>query len=131
MKQIYIGASAKEKTVVSSANTARAAQSGSLLVFATPFMIALMEKATCRAVGPFLEDDETTVGTGISVSHDKASGIGEEITAYAEIANVNGRKITFNVYAENEKSEIIGKGEIERFVVSGEKFMSKINGKKD
>ena len=88
-------------TIVNSTNTAVAAQSGSLQVFGTPFMIALMEKATCAAVVDILDDGETTVGTNISVSHIKASGVGSVITAYASLldSDVDGRKLTFKVEA--------------------------------
>ena len=47
----------------------------------TPYMIALMENATCAAVEPYLEEGETTVGTRIDVTHDRASKTGETITA--------------------------------------------------
>uniref|UniRef100_UPI00402854CA thioesterase family protein n=1 Tax=Eubacterium sp. TaxID=142586 RepID=UPI00402854CA len=131
MKEITLGALASATTKVSSENTAVAAQSGSLEVFATPFMVALMEKATCLAVEPFLEGDETTVGISINISHDKASAVGEEITATAKITAVEGRKITFEVEAVNGFSEKIGGGTIARFAVSGEKFMSKLNTPKE
>lgn len=120
MRQSKIRAAARERFVyerdknrrfcgkeltVNSANTAVAAGSGSLEVLGTPFMIALMEGATCDAVAPYLEDGETTVGTHIDVSHDRASKTGEKITAHAEITEISGRKITFAVYAQNEKGE--------------------------
>ena len=108
--------------------TLRLPPAGSLRVLGTPFMIALMEKATCNAVHEFLEFGETTVGTCISVSHDKASGVGEIVTAFAKITAAEGRKITFSVYAENESGDVIGKGVIERFVVKSEKFLSKVYG---
>lgn len=128
MKEIQLNAEASVSLEVTDDNTAVAAGSGSLRVLGTPFMIALMEKATCNAVHEFLEFGETTVGTCISVSHDKASGVGEIITAFAKITAVEGRKITFSVYAENESGDVIGKGVIERFVVKSEKFLSKVYG---
>ena len=128
MKEIQLNAEASVSLEVTDDNTAVAAGSGSLRVLGTPFMIALMEKATCNAVHEFLEFGETTVGTCISVSHDKASGVGEIITAFAKITAAAGRKITFSVYAENESGDVIGKGVIERFVVKSEKFLSKAYG---
>lgn len=128
MKEIQLNAEASVSLEVTDDNTAVAAGSGSLRVLGTPFMIALMEKATCNAVHEFLEFGETTVGTCISVSHDKASGVGEIITAFAKITSAEGRKITFSVYAENESGDVIGKGVIERFVVKSEKFLSKVYG---
>ena len=115
-------------TIVNSTNTAVAAQSGSLQVFGTPFMIALMENA---AVVDILDDGETTVGTNVSVSHIKASGVGSVITAYASLldSDVDGRKLTFKVEAKEEDGSVIGAGEIERFVVLSDRFMKKVESK--
>lgn len=115
--------------LVNSAYTAIAARSGSLEVLGTPYMIALMEKATCSACESLLEEGETTVGTAINITHDKASGLGELIKATATLKAVNGRKLTFDVIATDSKEDIIGKGTITRFVVNGERFMSKVESK--
>ena len=128
MKEIQLNAEASVSLEVTDDNTAVAAGSGSLRVLGTPFMIALMEKATCNAVHEFLEFGETTVGTCISVSHDKASGVGEIVTAFAKITAAEGRKITFSVYAENESGDVIGRGVVKRFVLKIEKFLSKVYG---
>ncbi len=115
--------------LVNSAYTAIAARSGSLEVLGTPFMIALMEKATCSACESLLDEGETTVGTAINITHDKASGLGELIKATATLKAVEGRKLTFDVIATDSKEDIIGKGTITRFVVNGERFMSKVESK--
>ena len=115
--------------LVNSAYTAIAARSGSLEVLGTPFMIALMEKATCSACESLLDEGETTVGTAINITHDKASGLGELIKASATLKAVEGRKPTFDVIATDSKEDIIGKGTITRFVVNGERFMSKVESK--
>ncbi len=115
--------------LVNSAYTAIAARSGSLEVLGTPFMIALMEKATCSACESLLDEGETTVGTAINITHDKASGLGELIKASATLKAVEGRKLTFDVIATDSKEDIIGKGTITRFVVNGERFMSKVESK--
>ena len=115
--------------LVNSAYTAIAARSGSLEVLGTPYMIALMEKATCSACESLLDEGETTVGTVINITHDKASGLGELIKASATLKAVDGRKLTFDVIATDSKEDIIGKGTITRFVVNGERFMSKVESK--
>ncbi len=115
--------------LVNSAYTAIAARSGSLEVLGTPYMIALMEKATCSACESLLDEGETTVGTAINITHDKASGLGELIKASATLKTVEGRKLTFDVIATDSKEDIIGKGTITRFVVNGERFMSKVESK--
>lgn len=129
MKDLIIGVSFEEITIVNSTNTAIAASSGSLPVFGTPFMIALMEKATCSAISEYLEEGETTVGTNINVVHSKASGIGDVITAKATLVEADGRKLVFEVSAKDDKGNKIGSGTIERFVVSTEKFMRKVASK--
>lgn len=127
MKDLAIRAYAEASVKVGKDNTAVAVGSGSLEVFGTPCMIALMEKATVKAIAPFLENDETTVGTKIDVSHCKASGVGTVITARAEICEVQGRKLVFKVSAVDDKGDIIGEGTIERFAVNSERFMSKLS----
>ena len=127
MKDIQSKAYAEVSVEVGEDNTAVAVGSGSLEVFGTPCMIALMEKATVNAVAPFLENDETTVGTQINVSHCKASAVGAVITARAELSEVQGRKLVFDVIAYDDKGDVIGEGVIERFVVFAEKFMSKLS----
>ena len=102
---------------VNATNTAVAAESGSLPVFATPFMIALMEKATCNAAEPLLDEGETTVGTAINVCHIKASVEGKYIKASAVLTEIDKRKLTFSVTAEELNGEVIGSGTVERFVV--------------
>lgn len=129
MKEFEHELKGEAMTLVNSAYTAIAARSGSLEVFGTPFMIALMEKATCSACESLLDEGETTVGTAINITHDKASGLGELINASATLKAVDGRKLTFDVIATDSKEDIIGKGTITRFVVNGERFMSKVESK--
>ena len=126
MKPFELNVSAVATATVTQQHTAIRAGSGSLSVFATPFMIALMEAATCNAVAPYLENDETTVGTKIDVAHTKASGLGTVVTATATIVATEGRKIVFDVLAVDDKGNSIGNGTIERFLVNGEKFMAKL-----
>ncbi len=119
------GLSAQSKIVVSEANTALTMGSGDLSVFATPAMIALMENAAMKAVAEALPEGSTTVGTEMSASHIKASGIGAQIVATAVVTAVEGRKITLNVGARDGES-LIGEGVHTRFIVDKVKFMSKI-----
>lgn len=128
MKEFTAKLEGKAVTTVDHSNTAKAVKSGSLDVFATPMMLALMEEATCTACAPLLDESETTVGTCVSVTHDKASGLGVVITAIAVLENADGRKLTFSVQAIDENNNIIGKGTIERFVVLEDKFMKRVNG---
>lgn len=124
-----VGTKCYSETVVTDENTAIAAGSGSLPVFATPFMLALMENAAAKCADKFLEEGSTTVGTLLNVSHNAATPVGMKVIACAELIGVEGRKLIFKVTASDEKGEI-GEGLHERFVVYKEKFLKKAQERK-
>lgn len=99
--------------------------SGTLPVFGTPALVACMENTAWKAVAD-LQEGETTVGIGMDIKHLKASAIGETITCTARITAVEGRKISFEIEARNERGELIGTATHDRFVVNAEKFMAKL-----
>lgn len=110
--------------IVTESNTALTVGSGSLRVYATPAMLALMEKAACEAVAPMLNEGETTVGTNLSVNHVAATPVGMKVTATAEITEHEGRKFVLKVEAFDETG-LIGEGTHERFVVKSDRFVEK------
>ena len=126
---IEIGMKGRAETVVTRENTAQAAGSGLVPVFATPWMIALMENAAVNAVQAGRAPDEGTVGTRLDVTHDAATPIGRRVWAEAEVTAVEGRKLTFAVSAWDE-AEKIGGGTHERFIIKPERFLEKAQGKK-
>ena len=111
---------------VTEANIAATMKSGSLTVFATPAMCALMEEAACAAVNAHLEAGSGTVGISLNITHDRATAMGDTVTATAKLVEVNGRKLTFEVSAADSTGNI-GKGTHERFIINNEKFMAKVN----
>lgn len=125
---IEIGMKGRAETVVTAENTAQAVGSGLVPVFATPYMVALMENAAVNAVQAQLAGDEGTVGTRLDVTHDAATPIGLKVWAEAEVTAVEGRKLTFAVTAYDER-EKIGGGTHERFIIRPEKFLAKAQGK--
>ena len=125
---VEIGTKGSFKTIVDGSNTAKTMGSGSLEVFATPSMVAIMEKASTLALEPFLDDGSTTVGTAMDITHVSATPIGMEVHATAEVVEVNGREIKFNVQAFDECG-LIGEGTHKRFIVYAEKFQDKTNSK--
>ena len=126
---VSAGQTATSTVTVTESNIAKTMKSGSLEVFATPAMCALMEEAAQAAVQPHLEKGEGTVGISLSISHDAPSPMGSTITAKATVTAVKGRKITFNIEASDGVG-IIGKGTHERFVINNEKFMTKVSARK-
>lgn len=112
------------ETVVDEENTALAVGSGDMEVFATPMMIALMENAAAACIAADLGEENTSVGTMISVSHVSATPMGMKVKATAELVNVEGRKYDFKVTAEDERG-LIGEGTHSRVSVNREKFYHK------
>ena len=115
--------------IVTDNNTAVSVGSGSLAVYATPAMLALIEKAACVALEGVLNDGETSVGTLLNVKHIAATPVGMKVSATAELIERDGRRLVFNVTA-NDECGLIGEGTHERFVVNTEKFIQKTYSKK-
>ncbi len=120
-----LGLTYTSKCVVNAENTAIKLGSGTLEVFATPAMVALMENAAYKSVESCLAEGESTVGISADIKHVKASGIGEEITATATLVEVDGRRFVFELKASDSKG-LIGEGRHERFVINNEKFLSRL-----
>lgn len=125
MPELKPGLAGTAETIVRETNTAIVMGSGSLQVFATPCMVALMEQAACNAVAACLDEESTSVGTLVNVTHDAATGMGKKVTATATLTAVKGRKLVFEITAADEDKQI-GKGTHERFIVNKEKFMAKL-----
>lgn len=126
MTNLHTGLTGTANVTVTEANIAATMKSGSLAVFATPAMCALMEEAACAAVNAHLEESSGTVGISLNITHDRATAMGDNVTATAKLTAVDGRKLTFEVNAEDSKG-VIGKGTHERFIIDNEKFMAKVN----
>ncbi len=123
-----IGAIGQAEVVVDSSNMAKTMGSGSLEVFATPAMIALMEKAATEAIKESIPEDSSTVGTLINIKHLSATPVGMKVTARATLTEIDGKRLVFSLEAFDGKDKI-GEGLHERFVINIDKFMGRTNGK--
>lgn len=126
--EITVGMKGEVSTLVEREDTAKEVGSGSLLVYATPCMIALMEGAACEAIEEAMSEDKTTVGTELSIQHISATPVGLEVRAEAVVTAVDGKVITFEVYAFDEAGEI-GRGTHKRVIVPSQKFLEKAYNK--
>ena len=104
--------------------------SGTLDVFATPALIALMEETCWRSVADQLEDGCGTVGTLLEIRHTAPTPIGMDVTCESELVEVDGRRLVFTVQAHDAKG-LVGEGRHERFVIQNEKFQVKANAKRE
>ena len=126
--EITVGMKASVSTVSEREDTALEVGSGSLLVYATPCMVALMEGAACDAIASALKEDKTSVGTELNISHISATPVGLEVYAEAEVTQVDGNTVTFHVTAYDEAGKI-GEGTHKRVIVSSQRFLDKAYSK--
>lgn len=122
--EIIIGMKGEASTLVEKEDTAQYVGSGSLLVYATPCLAALMEGAACAAIEEALPQGQTSVGTALNLEHLSATPVGLDVRASAEVTAVDGRKITFAITAFDEAGEI-GRATHTRVLVNSEKFLEK------
>lgn len=100
-------------------------------VFATGFLVGLLEWTCIKAINPHLDwPGEQTVGTHVDVSHVAATPPGLTVTATATLVSVEGRKLTFAVEA-HDGVDVISRGMHERFVIDKGKFDRKVAEKSD
>ena len=121
---LTLGLKGHQEITVTTEMTAQHVGSGVVNVFATPMMIALMEKTASLSVASELSDDESTVGTNINVSHCAPTPVGMRVTCDTEIVEIDRRRIVFKVAAYDEAG-LIGEGTHERFIINVTKFQAK------
>lgn len=122
------GVKGHQELVVTQELTAKNMGSGVMDVFATPAMLALMEKTAFTSVAEYLNEGCGSVGTKVDIEHVASSPVGMKITCDSELIEVEGRKLVFKVEAYDEKG-LIGKGTHERFIVENKKFQEKTDNK--
>ncbi len=127
-KDIPIGARGEAEETVEFKHTLTSHHPELPPVYSTPDMIRLMETAAFRALQPFCEGDEITVGTSIHIDHRAASGVGAHIKAEAVLESFDGRFYTVRVTVRDDDREI-GRGTVGRAVVSIGKFVERMKGK--
>ena len=126
---LTVGIKGTQSVTVANDNTAAAMGSGTLAVFATPAMIALMEKTAYISVQNELDEGCGSVGTLLNVKHLAATPVGMQVTCESELVEIDNRRLLFTVKAYDEKG-LIGEGTHERFIVQNEKFLAKTNANK-
>jgi fluoroacetyl-CoA thioesterase len=97
-------------------------------VFATGFMVGLMEWTCVQLLEPHLDDGEGSLGVHIDVSHKAATPPGFTVTVEAECIEVRGPRARFKVTAHDGVDEI-GTGFHERFIVGWDRFERGVAGK--
>ena len=126
--EITIGMKGEATNLAEREDTALEVGSGSLLVYATPCMAALMEAAACDAISDALDENETTVGIALDLKHTSATPVGMEVRAEAEVTAVEGKIFTFHIVAFDEAGQI-GEATHKRALVNAQRFLDKTYAK--
>ena len=124
------GLTGKATVLVSDTNTAEVFGNAGAKVYATPMLVALMEQAAIDSIHSTLLPGEGSVGTKVEMSHTAATPIGMLVTARAELVEVTGKKMVFDVVASDEM-ETVGKCRHERYIISNmSAFLAKTSEKR-
>ena len=125
--ELKTGMTGRAELVVAEEHTAAAVASGLARVFATPMLVALMEKAAYQSVEDAVEG--STVGTYMAVKHTAATPVGLRVWAEARLVEIDRRRLKFQITAWDEREQI-GEAEHERFIIDPDKFMQKAQAKR-
>ena len=126
--EITVGMKGTAQNLCEREDTALEVGSGSLLVYATPCMAALMEAAACAAIEDALGENETTVGIELNLKHTSATPVGLEVRAEAEVTAVEGKIFSFQITAYDEAGKI-GEATHKRALVNSQRFLEKTYSK--
>jgi fluoroacetyl-CoA thioesterase len=108
---------------VTESMTAEALGSGDVPVLGTPAVLALAERAALAALEGHLEEDHTTVGSWIELSHLAPTRVGETVTAHARLTEAAGRHLSFEISVADPSGEIAN-ARHRRVIVHREEFLS-------
>ena len=122
---IPIGLLCREEYHVGEEHAAKHVGSGDVEVLSTPSMILFMEMTALKCVEKYLPSGYTTVGTAVNIKHLNPAPVNDRIVVETRVANVEGRKIVFEVKAI-WRNLVIGEGIHERYIVNREKFLNKV-----
>ena len=122
------GLTGSVELTVGDEHTAPSISSGKVRVLATPVMINLIEAAALAAIEHLLPVGYQSLGTLLNVRHLAATPVGMRMRAQATVTAVQGRTISFQMSAHDER-ELIGEGVHERVVVNVAKFDQRVQRK--
>ena len=129
MRSIPVGAKGSFVLVVTPDHLANRFKDAMLPpVLATPIMIMMMENAALNAIKPYLDANQSALGTRVDVRHLAATPAGRSVTANAEVTKVDGRHIEFRIDAKDGIEEI-GAGIHERMIIDLAKFAERLKAK--
>jgi fluoroacetyl-CoA thioesterase len=131
------GLTGRQQLIVAVEHTAQHLGSGAVQVLATPQMVLLVERAAVAAVDPLLPAGFRSVGTHLDIHHLAPTPVGYEVTATAELVEVEGRRLTFRVQVVDrppggaeDQASLVGQGTHHRAIVDLQRFAERVAQKR-
>lgn len=121
-----VGATASVPHQVTDADLARTLGTGEVPVLASSRLLTWAEGATCAAIDAYLDEAQTSVGTRLELQHDQPSPLDATVLVRAELTRVDGRLLVFEVLAEHDDGQVVGRGSVSRVVVDRERFLKRV-----
>ncbi|MCC7087086.1 MAG: thioesterase family protein [Pirellulales bacterium] len=97
-------------------------------VFATPWLLSLMEQAAAQAIFPHLDHGEASVGYGFEFTHLAPTPVGATVIATAEIASIDKNMVALHIEAHDD-SELVSRGKHIRAIIDMDRFMRRVKRK--
>ena len=110
------GATAEIGYTVTEDRTAHAMGNRGVDVFATPFVVGMLEDAANAVLRPHVPPGAGTVGTMVEMKHLAATPVGMTVRARATLLETDGKRFLFGVEAWDD-AEKVAEGRHERFLV--------------
>ena len=126
---LKVGIIGNEQMIVSRSNSA-AENGGTLEVFSTPSMCALMEAAAASSVNKLLDNGLTTVGVSMNIKHTSPTALGMTVYCESTLTELDGKRLVFKITAF-DRTGVIGTAVHERMIVDAKSFMEKAAAKRD
>ena len=128
MSNIQIGLRGQEEMVVERKDLASVMGNIGAEVLSTHRVVLLMELAARNAIKDCLPEGKMTVGTFVRIQHLAAAPLGSKVRAEAQVKEIEGRKLVFEL-AVYDEFERIAEGENEQLIVSIDRFLARIQKK--
>lgn len=128
LPSIEVGLKSEATQEVTPELTAPHIGSGSLSVYATPAMAALIENTCASMVSELLPEGQTTVGVEIRLRHLAPTPVNNVVKIQVEVISIEKNMISFNAQIFDEV-ELVGEAEHRRAVIEVDRFLKRVDEK--
>ena len=124
-----IGTTGETSFTVEAQHTIEFAGDGMPPVLSTPNLIGILERTARQSLLPHLEENERSVGIEVELRHLAPTPVGSKVTCTARVIRADGREISFQVEARDER-EMIARGSHKRRIIRVESFAKRLGEKR-